>query len=102
MMQEFEKIRVLISYNGLVHWEPGGVFATTCDIDITYFPFDKQVTDLFDDFFQTVWLICQTTLLSIDAVILAKSTQTHSRAVLPNVVGNIPVCYTGFRGSISL
>ena len=44
MIQEFEKIRVLVSYNGLVHWEPGGVFTTTCDIDITYFPFDKQVT----------------------------------------------------------
>ena len=25
-----------------MHWEPGGVFATTCDIDITYFPFDEQ------------------------------------------------------------
>ena len=44
MIQEFEKIRVLVSYNGLVHWEPGGVFTTTCDIDITYFPFDNQVT----------------------------------------------------------
>ena len=43
MIQEFEKIRVLISSNGLVHWEPGGVFVTTCDIDIIYFPFDSQV-----------------------------------------------------------
>ena len=42
IIQEFEKIRVLISSNGNVHWEPGGVFTTTCDIDITYFPFDEQ------------------------------------------------------------
>lgn len=44
MIQEFEKIRVLISHDGKVHWEPGGVFMTTCDIDITYFPFDTQVS----------------------------------------------------------
>ncbi len=42
MIQDFEKIRVLISSTGKVHWEPGGVFTTTCDIDITYFPFDSQ------------------------------------------------------------
>ena len=48
MIQEFEKIRVLVSHNGLVHWEPGGVFTTTCDIDITYFPFDKQVHHILD------------------------------------------------------
>jgi Neurotransmitter-gated ion-channel ligand binding domain len=42
MIQEFEKIRVLIASNGLAHWEPGGVFMTTCDIDILYFPFDSQ------------------------------------------------------------
>lgn len=42
MIQEFEKIRVLIKSDGRVHWEPGGVFTTTCDIDIHYFPFDTQ------------------------------------------------------------
>ncbi len=42
MIQAFEKIRVLIAYDGKVHWEPGGVFLTTCDIDITQFPFDTQ------------------------------------------------------------
>ncbi|KAI0214020.1 Acetylcholine receptor subunit alpha-like 2 [Lamellibrachia satsuma] len=39
---DFRKIRVLVRYDGRVHWEPGGVFMTTCDIDIRYFPFDKQ------------------------------------------------------------
>ncbi len=44
MIQEFQKIRVLVAHDGKVHWEPGGVFTTSCDIDITYFPFDKQVS----------------------------------------------------------
>lgn len=39
---DFRKVRVLISHTGQVHWEPGGVFTTTCDIDIRYFPFDDQ------------------------------------------------------------
>lgn len=39
---DFRKIRVLISHDGHVHWEPGGIFTTTCDIDIRYFPFDDQ------------------------------------------------------------
>ena len=38
-------MKALVSYTGQVHWEPGGIFATTCDMDITYFPFDAQVTD---------------------------------------------------------
>lgn len=25
-----------------MHWEPGGVFRTICEIDITYYPFDEQ------------------------------------------------------------
>lgn len=39
---DFHKIRVLIRHDGHVHWEPGGIFTTTCDIDIRYFPFDDQ------------------------------------------------------------
>ena len=46
MIQEFEKIRVLIAHNGVVHWEPGGVFMTTCDIEILYFPFDMQACQI--------------------------------------------------------
>ncbi|CAD5113333.1 DgyrCDS2509 [Dimorphilus gyrociliatus] len=40
---DFKQIRVRLSYNGKVHWEPGGIFTTTCDIDIRYFPFDEQL-----------------------------------------------------------
>jgi len=46
IIQEFQQIRVLISYNGVVHWEPGGVFMTTCDIQILYFPFDMQACQI--------------------------------------------------------
>ena len=27
----------------MVRWEPGGVFKTMCQIDITFYPFDEQV-----------------------------------------------------------
>jgi len=39
---DFRKVRILVNHDGRVHWEPGGVFTTTCDIDIRYFPFDDQ------------------------------------------------------------
>ncbi len=36
----------MISHKGLVHWEPGGVFKTMCEIDITFYPFDEQKCEL--------------------------------------------------------
>ncbi len=39
---DFKKIRVTLNHDGQVHWEPGGIFMTTCDIDIRFFPFDDQ------------------------------------------------------------
>ena len=42
LIPDFERIRVLLASDGLLHWEPGGIFRTTCDIDIAYFPFDEQ------------------------------------------------------------
>lgn len=41
-MPDFDRMRVLLHHDGRLHWEPGGIFRTTCDIDITYFPFDSQ------------------------------------------------------------
>ena len=41
-MEDFTKIRAVVYYDGRVHWEPGGNFRTTCDINIHYFPFDWQ------------------------------------------------------------
>ena len=32
--------------NGDIRWEPGGVFQTMCQIDITYYPFDHQRCEL--------------------------------------------------------
>ncbi|ESN99178.1 hypothetical protein HELRODRAFT_66967, partial [Helobdella robusta] len=34
--------RAVIQHDGSIHWEPGGVFKTICEIDITYYPFDEQ------------------------------------------------------------
>ncbi|XP_071087003.1 neuronal acetylcholine receptor subunit non-alpha-2-like [Haliotis cracherodii] len=38
---------VLISYTGLMSWEPGGVFTTSCEMDITLYPFDRQTCTMF-------------------------------------------------------
>ena len=43
LLPDFDRIRVLLNSSGGLHWEPGGIFRTTCDIDISYFPFDTQV-----------------------------------------------------------
>ena len=42
MVPDFDRIRVLLNHDGRLHWEPGGIFKTTCDIDIAYFPLDTQ------------------------------------------------------------
>ena len=34
IISNFEKQRAVINYDGKVHWEPGGNFRTTCDVDI--------------------------------------------------------------------
>ncbi|XP_046354607.2 neuronal acetylcholine receptor subunit alpha-3-like [Haliotis rufescens] len=41
-----DKSLVLIKSNGKVIWEPGYVATTTCNVDITYFPFDTQVCSI--------------------------------------------------------
>ena len=38
----YEWLRVHIESDGLVIWVFGGKFATACELDLTYFPFDKQ------------------------------------------------------------
>lgn len=44
--ENYDGFRAVISSQGHVHWEPGGVFKTMCEIDITYYPFDEQTCDL--------------------------------------------------------
>ena len=39
---DYGQFRAIIKSDGGVHWEPGGVFKTICEIDITYYPFDEQ------------------------------------------------------------
>ena len=38
----FRYFRVVVDYEGSTYWEPGGKFASTCIIDIKYYPFDEQ------------------------------------------------------------
>ncbi len=40
---DYREFRAILSSDGRIRWEPGGVFKTMCEIDITYFPFDEQV-----------------------------------------------------------
>ncbi|GFO29089.1 neuronal acetylcholine receptor subunit alpha-3 [Plakobranchus ocellatus] len=37
---------VTIVTSGLVHWKPSQVIKTSCDIDVTYYPFDTQVCNI--------------------------------------------------------
>ena len=39
---DYGQFRAIIEHTGKVHWEPGGVFKTICEVDITYYPFDEQ------------------------------------------------------------
>ena len=41
--ENYNNFRAIIASDGQVRWEPGGVFKTMCQIDITYYPFDEQV-----------------------------------------------------------
>ncbi|CAD5125518.1 DgyrCDS13725 [Dimorphilus gyrociliatus] len=44
--EDYNAFRAVISHKGFIHWEPGGVFKTMCQIDITYYPFDEQTCAL--------------------------------------------------------
>ena len=44
--EDYNNFRAIIRHDGFVRWEPGGVFKTMCQIDITYYPFDEQVCEL--------------------------------------------------------
>lgn len=35
-----------VRYDGHVTWNPPAIFRSSCQIDITYFPFDSQVCHL--------------------------------------------------------
>ncbi|XP_067686353.1 neuronal acetylcholine receptor subunit alpha-7-like [Haliotis asinina] len=38
-----DNIPMRINQEGLVYWNPPGIYTTHCNIDITYYPFDSQV-----------------------------------------------------------
>jgi hypothetical protein len=33
---------VTVAYTGMAYWTPGDVMSSTCDVDVTYYPFDTQ------------------------------------------------------------
>ncbi|XP_067660536.1 neuronal acetylcholine receptor subunit beta-3-like [Haliotis asinina] len=38
---------VLVSHTGRMSWEPAGVFRTSCEMDITLYPFDRQTCTMY-------------------------------------------------------
>ncbi|KAK2164106.1 hypothetical protein LSH36_68g00000, partial [Paralvinella palmiformis] len=38
----FKRFRVRVTSDGIVNWVPGGKFVTSCQLDITLYPFDDQ------------------------------------------------------------
>ena len=45
-LEEFRQASAVVQHDGSVLWIPRAIFKSSCVIDITYFPFDKQVTSL--------------------------------------------------------
>ena len=43
---EYKEFQAVLSRDGRVRWEPGGVFRTMCPIDIRFYPFDEQTCNL--------------------------------------------------------
>ncbi|XP_046556909.1 LOW QUALITY PROTEIN: neuronal acetylcholine receptor subunit alpha-3-like [Haliotis rubra] len=39
---EDDDLLIRVKHTGEVTWEPPGLFSTSCDIDVTYYPFDRQ------------------------------------------------------------
>ncbi|CAC5413831.1 unnamed protein product [Mytilus coruscus] len=37
---------VRIRYDGEIRWEPSAILSTSCDMDVTFFPFDSQTCDI--------------------------------------------------------
>ncbi|KAL3854934.1 hypothetical protein ACJMK2_014169 [Sinanodonta woodiana] len=37
-----DNLQLTVTYTGDVLWEPPGLYSTHCEIDITYYPFDRQ------------------------------------------------------------
>nr|KAG5707826.1 hypothetical protein BaRGS_015986 [Batillaria attramentaria] len=42
----YDRNYMYIRASGQVEWLPSGVFSTSCDIDVTYYPFDTQECEI--------------------------------------------------------
>ena len=50
MLESHIAENVLVDHNGIVFWVPTMIVRTACTIDITYFPWDVQVPNIFVSF----------------------------------------------------
>ena len=66
--EDYNNFRAIIRYDGVVRWEPGGVFQTMCQIDITYYPFDEQVINCLN--FCTAYFLNNSCIISYEMVAL--------------------------------
>lgn len=41
-----DDVQLRIQYDGEVRWEPPAILSTSCDMDITYFPYDSQACEI--------------------------------------------------------
>jgi len=53
------KFRTAINNDGTVQWSPGGRYVTSCQLDITFYPFDQQHCEL--DFVDWTVGLCSVT-----------------------------------------
>ena len=84
--------RVSLRSDGEMLWHPGGIYKTSCPLDVTYFPFDTQVNMLFLKRFKLTLglrqLKRQHCVLEYDikALQLTFETRKHSSGILPAFV----------------
>ena len=38
----YRRFLITVRHNGSARWQPGGVYAISCDLDMVFYPFDDQ------------------------------------------------------------
>jgi len=38
----YRRFLITVRYDGWSRWQPGGVYAISCDLDMVFYPFDDQ------------------------------------------------------------
>ena len=85
--ENYSNFRAMVTSGGHVRWEPGGVFKTMCQIDITYYPFDEQVSN--GHFPNAIAPIKEYILSLIVLTITTKHTHTSNYSSLSILIRNL-------------